>query len=69
MKEDSKNSSYIPSPKNLYTPTSLLKVSGFEQFKQTAIATKGYIGYKKMLSYIKRLANKEHKSIWAFISN
>jgi hypothetical protein len=68
MKNDSKDSSYIPSSKNLYTPTSLLKVSGFEQFKQSAIATKGYSGYKKMLRYIKTLAKEQNKSIWAFIS-
>jgi hypothetical protein len=69
IKKDSKDSSYIPSSKNLYTPTSLLKVSGFEQFKQSAIATKGYSGYKKMLGYIKTLAKEQNKSIWAFISN
>ncbi|GAB6078744.1 alkaline phosphatase family protein [Hydrogenobaculum acidophilum] len=61
--------SYNIDPKHLYTPTSLLKVSGFEQFRQTLIATKGEKGYKKMMDYIKRLAKKEHKSIWAFISN
>jgi hypothetical protein len=44
-------------------------VSGFEQFKQSAIATKGYSGYKKMLGYIKTLAKEQNKSIWAFISN
>jgi len=64
-----KESSHTSSYKNLYTPTSLLKVSGYEQFRQTLIATKGYEGYKKMLYYIKNLARKEHKSIWAFISN
>jgi len=69
MSNNNINHIYIPSSKNLYTPTALLKVSGFEQFKQTAIATKGYDGYLKMIDYIKNMSKEEHKSIWAFISN
>jgi len=42
-----------------YSPTSLLKISGPEQFKQEWIASKGLKSYKKVIAYIKKLAKKE----------
>ncbi len=36
-----------------YSPTSLLKISGPEQFKQEWIASKGLKSYKKVIAYIK----------------
>ena len=42
-----------------YSPTSLLKISGPEQFKQEWIASKGLKSYEKVIAYIKKLAKKE----------
>ncbi|RZD18138.1 MAG: quinoprotein amine dehydrogenase, beta chain-like protein [Candidatus Acididesulfobacter diazotrophicus] len=42
-----------------YSPTSLLKISGPEQFKQEWIASKGLKSYKKVIGHIKKLAKKE----------
>ncbi|MHB8232667.1 MAG: bifunctional YncE family protein/alkaline phosphatase family protein [bacterium] len=55
-------SSYAtPSKKNEYTPTTLLKVPGPEQFKQEWIASKGVKSYKKVMAYIKKLAKSENR--------
>lgn len=53
--------------KNLYTPTALLKVSGFQQFKQEWIGVKGIKSYRKVLSYIKTLAEKRKAPVGHFI--
>jgi hypothetical protein len=53
--------------KNLYTPTALLKVSGFQQFKQEWIGVKGIKSYRKVLSYIKTLAEKRKAPVEHFI--
>ncbi|MHB1694185.1 MAG: hypothetical protein ACYCUW_09965, partial [bacterium] len=42
-----------------YSPTSLLKISGPEQFKQEWIASKGLKSYKKVIGHIKKSAKKE----------
>ncbi len=44
-----------------YTPVTLMKVSGPEQFKQEWIASKGLKSYKKVIGYIKKLTKKEHR--------
>ena len=54
-------SSYSPSERNMYTPTTLLKVSGPEQFKQEWIAAKGVKSYEKVMRYIKKLSKSENR--------
>jgi hypothetical protein len=49
--------------KNLYTPTTLLKVPGPEQFKQEWIASKGLKSYKKVIAYIRKLAKSENRPL------
>ncbi len=44
------------SRKDQYTPTSLLKVNGYQQFKQEWIAVKGVKSYRKVVAYIITLA-------------
>lgn len=60
---------YKPSKSNLFTPTSLLKVSGQEQLKQIYIALKGEKAYEKLLDYIRYLAKENRAPISAFISD
>ncbi|MHB8282731.1 MAG: bifunctional YncE family protein/alkaline phosphatase family protein [bacterium] len=60
-------SSYAPSEKNQYTPTTLLKVSGVQQFKQEWIAVKGVKSYKKVLKYIKKLAKKQKAPVLHYL--
>ncbi len=58
---------YKPKTSDLFTPTSLLKVSSKEQLKQIYIANKGILAYKKLMEYIKTLAKEKHAPISAFI--
>ncbi len=60
-------SSYIPSKKNQYGPTTLLKVSGSEQFKQEWIAVKGVKSYNKVLKYIKKLADRQKAPVLHYL--
>ena len=46
-----------------YTPVSLFKVPGPEQFKQEWIASKGVKSYKKVMRYIKGMAKKRHSPV------
>lgn len=46
---------YKPNKKNLYTPTSLLKVPSQEQLKQEWIATKGIESYENLKEYTKNM--------------
>ena len=45
----------------------LLKVSGFQQFKQEWIGVKGVESYRRVLSYMKMLAEKRKAPIEHFI--
>ncbi|MHB8232673.1 MAG: bifunctional YncE family protein/alkaline phosphatase family protein [bacterium] len=51
-----------------YTPVSLLKVPGPEQFKQEWIASKGVKSYKKVMAYIKKLAKSENRPIASILA-
>ncbi|MCL4542440.1 MAG: quinoprotein amine dehydrogenase, beta chain-like protein [Deltaproteobacteria bacterium] len=53
--------------KNLYTPTTLLRVSGFQQFTQEWIGVKGVKSYRKVLSYIRTLAEKRKAPVEHFM--
>ena len=55
------------SRKNQYTPTTLLKVDGYQQFKQEWIGVKGVRSYHKVVAYIKTLAEKEKAPVVHFI--
>ena len=55
------------SRKNLYTPTTLLKVDGYQQFKQEWLGVKGIKSFHKVVAYIKTLAEKEKAPVAHFI--
>jgi DNA-binding beta-propeller fold protein YncE len=59
---DVNKSADIPADEQ-YTPVSLLKVPGPEQFKQEWIASKGVKSYKKVMRYIKGMAKKRHSPV------
>jgi DNA-binding beta-propeller fold protein YncE len=62
-----KTMKYVPSKKNQYGPTTLLKVSGPEQFKQEWIAVKGVKSYNKILKYIKKLADRQKAPVLHYL--
>jgi hypothetical protein len=51
-----------------YTPVSLFKVPGPEQFKQEWIASKGVKSYKKVMRYIKDMSKKRHSPIGSILA-
>ena len=51
-----------------YTPVSLFKVPGQEQFKQEWIASKGVKSYKKVMRYIKGMAKKRHSPVGSILA-
>ena len=52
---------------NLYTPTTLLKVDGYQQFKQEWLGVKGVKSFHKVVAYIKTLAEKKKAPVAHFI--
>ena len=51
-----------------YTPVSLFKVPGPEQFKQEWIASKGVKSYKKVMQYIKGMAKKRRSPMGSILA-
>ncbi len=53
-------------PAQLYTPTTLLKVSGPEQMRQEWIASKGAASYRRVMAYLAHRAAAQHAPLSAF---
>jgi sugar lactone lactonase YvrE len=56
-------------PRNTYTPTSLLKVSGPEQMRQEWIASKGIKSYDRVMQYLRNYAKKHGGTVASYQAN
>ena len=52
-----------------FTPTQLMKVPGPEQMRQEWIAVKGKASYRRVMAYLRHLAELQHKPLTHYIAS